>query len=246
MKRCLSGSAGALRRHKLMTVRAGLELQRGVATGLLLLALVANSFAQQPSASPGKKTEKPKASAAPADSPNKSVADELAKPSEPVTTEIYSDQAYFDSTKNMGIFTGHVKVNDPRFNLQSDKLTVYVTKGENQGLERAVAEGNVGVVRDRPDPNGGPPQRAVGRSEKANYVAATGDVELTGMPRVSQGMNTHIATSPETVMFINQNGQLTTRGPSRTEIRQEPKDENEQKSDGDKRDKEKKPATNHG
>src|SRR5215475_13490783 len=55
---------------------------------------------------------------------------------EPTTTEIYSDEAFFDSTKNMGIFSGRVKVIDPRFNLQSDKLTVFITKGENQSLEK--------------------------------------------------------------------------------------------------------------
>jgi hypothetical protein len=44
---------------------------------------------------------------------------------------------------------------------------------------------------------------------------------------VQQGLNTHIGTSPDTVMVINQSGQLTTHGPSRTEIRQEPKDEKE-------------------
>ena len=66
---------------------------------------------------------------------------------------------------------------------------------------------------------------AVGRSDTAVYVAATGDVELKGMPRVQQGPNTHIGTSPETVMVINQTGQLTTHGPSRTDIRQEPKEE---------------------
>src|SRR5215470_11814646 len=92
----------------------------------------------------------------------------------PTTTEIYSDEAFFDSTKNIGIFSGRVKVVDPRFNLQSDKLTVFITKGENQSLERAVAEGNVGLVRDRPAANGGPPTRAVGRSDKATYTAATG------------------------------------------------------------------------
>jgi lipopolysaccharide transport protein LptA len=147
------------------------------------------------------------------------------QPTGPITTEIYADEAFFDSNKSIGIFTGKVKVADPRFNLQSDKLTVFVTKGENQGLEKAIAEGNVAVVRDRPDPNGGPPTRAVGRSETATYVASTGDVELKGNPRVQQGLNTHIGTSPETVMVINQNGQLKTHGPSRTEIRQEPKDE---------------------
>jgi lipopolysaccharide transport protein LptA len=144
---------------------------------------------------------------------------------EPTTTEIYADEAFFDSTKNMGIFSGRVKVVDPRFNLQSDKLTVFITKGENQGLERAIAEGNVGLVRDRPDPNGGPPTRAVGRADKATYTASTGDVELRGTPRVQEGPNMHVATSPDTVMIINQNSQLTTHGPSRTEIRQQSQEE---------------------
>jgi lipopolysaccharide transport protein LptA len=144
---------------------------------------------------------------------------------EPTTTEIYSDEAFFDSTKNMGIFSGRVKVTDPRFNLQSDKLTVFITKGQNQSLEKAVAEGNVGLVRDRPDPNGGPPTRAVGRADKATYIAATGDVELRGTPRVQEGPNMHVATSPDTVMVINQNSQLTTHGPSRTEIHQEAGDQ---------------------
>ena len=144
---------------------------------------------------------------------------------EPTTTEIYADEAFFDSTKNMGIFSGRVKVTDPRFSLQSKKLTVFITKGQNQGLEKAVAEGDVGLVRDRPDPNGGAPTRAVGRADKAVYTAATGDVELTGTPRVQEGMNMHVATSPDTVMIINQNNQLTTHGPSRTEIRQPPREE---------------------
>jgi len=149
---------------------------------------------------------------------------------EPVTTEIYADEAFFDSTKNMGIFSGRVKVIDPRFNLQSDKLTVFITKGQNQSLEKAVAEGNVGLVRERPDPNGGAPTRAVGRADKATYTAATGDVELRGTPRVQEGANMHVATSPDTVMIINQNSQLSTHGPSRTEIRQQPNEDKKAKA----------------
>jgi lipopolysaccharide export system protein LptA len=181
----------------------------------------------------------------------------------PITTEIFADEAFFDSNKSVGIFRGRVKVNDPRFNLQADKLTVFISKGsqsgqpssspkdgqaapgmptgQGQGLEKAIAEGNVAVVRDRPDPNGGPPSRAVGRSETAVYVAATGEVELKGMPRVQQGLNTHIGTSPETVMVINQSGQLKTRGPSRTEIRQEPKEDDKTGKD-EKAGKDDKPA----
>src|SRR5437773_1680663 len=147
------------------------------------------------------------------------------QPNEPTTTEIYSDEAFFDSTKNMGIFSGRVKVVDPRFNLQSDKLTVFITKGQNQSLEKAVAEGSDGLVRDRPEPNGGPPTRAVGRSDKATYTATTGDVELVGTPRVQEGQNLHVATSPDTIMIISQNSQLRTHGPSRTQIVQQPNEE---------------------
>jgi hypothetical protein len=42
----------------------------------------------------------------------------------------------------------------------------------------------------------------------------------------------HVATSPDTVMIINQNSQLRTHGPSRTEIRQQPKEEQTKESKG--------------
>lgn len=142
---------------------------------------------------------------------------------QPVTTEIYADEAFFDSAKYIGTFSGRVIVKDPRFNIQADKLTVHLSKGEEQGLEKAVAEGNVGVVREQPGENGGASVRSVGRAERAVYTSKDGNVELSGTPRVQSGLNTHVATSPETVMLINQSGQLTTQGPSRTEIRQEPK-----------------------
>jgi lipopolysaccharide transport protein LptA len=156
-------------------------------------------------------------------------AKETKKPApagEQIVTEIYADQAVFDSTKSIGVFTGHIIVTDPRFQIQGDKLTIYLSSKQNeQGLEKAVVEGNVGVVRDRPDPAGGPPSRMVGRSDKAVYIAANGNFELTGNPRVQQGLNTHVATSPDTVMILNEAGQLQTTGPSRTEIRQAPKAE---------------------
>ena len=207
---------------------------------VIACATGARLHAQTAAATPKSVTAAPKAVAAapakkpkkqPAQKENKSPANSFSQSvmglntNEPTTTEIYADEAFFDSTKNIGIFSGRVKVTDPRFNLQSDKLTVFITKGENQGLEKAIAEGNVGLVRDRPDPNGGPPTRAVGRADKATYTAATGDVELRGTPRVQEGPNMHVATSPDTVMIINQNSQLTTHGPSRTEIRQESKED---------------------
>jgi lipopolysaccharide transport protein LptA len=192
------------------------------------------------SPAPAKKAEKPakeKAKNKDKKKEDKSSGTNLFGPSaggvqsnEPTTTEIYADEAFFDSTKNMGIFSGRVKIVDPRFNLQSDKLTVFITKGQNQSLEKAIAEGNVGLVRDRPDPNGGPPTRAVGRADKATYTATTGDVELMGTPRVQEGPNLHVATSPDTVMIISQNSQLRTHGPSRTEIVQQPNEEKKEKA----------------
>jgi len=195
----------------------------------------AGQIAATPAGSPApvKKAEKPAKDKAKKDKKkeDKSSGTNLFGPSaagvqsnQPTTTEIYSDEAVFDSTKNMGIFSGRVKVVDPRFNLQSDKLTVFITKGENQSLEKAVAEGNVGLIRERPAANGSPPTRAVGRSEKATYTASTGDVELVGTPRVQEGPNLHVATSPDTVMVVSQNSQLRTHGPSRTEIVQQPDD----------------------
>jgi lipopolysaccharide transport protein LptA len=177
-----------------------------------LLAAEKKDSKPSPTLSPAK--EKPAAE-------KKAGGFDLSHPDQPVTTEIYADQAFFDSAKNIGKFTGHVKVNDPRFAMQSDRLTAYISK-ESKGLEKAIGESHVAVVRDRPDPNGGPPQRTIGLSDNAIYTTNDGIVQLTGNPRVQQGMNMHIATSADTVMILNQEGQLTTRGPSRTEIRQEP------------------------
>jgi lipopolysaccharide transport protein LptA len=149
-----------------------------------------------------------------------------APAAEQIVTEIYADKAVFESTKSIGVFTGHIIVIDPRFQIQGDKLTIYLSNKQNEGgLDKAIVEGNVGVVRDRPDPGGGPPSRMVGRSDKAVYTAKNGNFELTGNPRVQQGLNTHVATSPDTVMVLNEKGELQTNGPSRTEIRQPPKSE---------------------
>jgi lipopolysaccharide transport protein LptA len=154
------------------------------------------------------------------------VAESPAPAAEQIVTEIYADKAVFESAKSIGVFTGHIIVIDPRFQIQGDKLTIYLSNKQSEGgLDKAVVEGNVGVVRERPDPAGGPPSKMVGRSDKAVYTAKNGNFELTGNPRVQQGLNTHVATSPETVMVLNEKGELQTNGPSRTEIRQPPKSE---------------------
>lgn len=209
----------------------------GAAGAILCFALIAGIARGQGSApatlasrTPGKSSEKASPAKVPTENPS-SEKDSAAKPKdatstaaaqEQIVTEIYADQTVFDSAKSIGIFTGHIVVIDPRFNIQGDKLTIFISKQQNEGFEKAIVEGNVGVVRDRPSATGGPPDHMVGRSDKAVYTAKDGRFELTGNPRVQQGLNTHVATSPDTVMILNEAGQLETHGPSRTEIRQDP------------------------
>lgn len=209
----------------------------GAAGAILCFALTAGIIRGQGTApatlssrTPGKLSEKASPAKAPAEnpSPEKEPAEKpkdvksATAPQEQIITEIYADQTVFDSAKSIGVFTGHVVVTDPRFNIQGDKLTIFISKKQNESFEKAIVEGNVGVVRDRPSATGGPPERMVGRSEKAIYFAKEGRFELTGNPRVQQGLNTHVATSPDTIMILNEAGQLETHGPSRTEIRQDP------------------------
>src|ERR1041385_8377519 len=145
-----------------------------------------------PSATPKNVKAMPAKSATPAPKPG----DSPTPPAEEIVTEIYADKAVFDSSKSIGVFTGHIIVIDPRFQIQGDKLTIFMSKQQDQpkqpdqglanqqdqGLEKAIVEGNVGVVRDRPDPAGGPPSRMLGRSDQAIYLAKTGVFELPGNP----------------------------------------------------------------
>jgi lipopolysaccharide export system protein LptA len=209
-------------------------MKRLILCALLVLNCASQELPAQGLSAPTLASPKPSPKKTAAKDPVKAAAGKKPEAlKEAITTEIYAEQAFFDSAKSIGIFTGRVIVKDPRFNVQADKLTVYMTKGgtdettdqqqQQQTLEKAVAEGNVGVVRDQPGEDGGPPQHSVGRGDTAIYTASNGNVELRGSPRVQNGLNTHIATSPDTVMVMTQSGQLTTTGPSRTEIHQEPK-----------------------
>jgi len=148
--------------------------------------------------------------------------------------------------ENYGVF-----VKDPSFTIYSDKLTAYMRKGgapagqkgmpsseanpkgstsgtasKGGGLQRAVAEGPpehpVVIVQDKPASSGEEAQHNVGIAEKADYNADTGDVVLTGWPRVSQGINTQIATSRDTVMVMNKDGHtMKTHGPSHSVIQEQ-------------------------
>lgn len=131
-------------------------------------------------------------------------------------TEITAQkEATFDEKNNRAVFLGSVRVNDPSFLLAADKLTVTLT-ADRSGIDRAVAEGNVVIVQQTP--GGEEKKAAVGRAQRAEYVPATGKATLSGSPQIQQGINRHIATSPETRMILHSDGRASTIGPSRTVI----------------------------
>lgn len=94
-------------------------------------------------------------------------------------------------------------------------------KGGGGGLHRAVAEANPGgrviIVQDKKDADG-TIQHSAGEADKATYDAVTGDIVLTGMPEIQQGINRVVATARGTVMTLNRDGHMNAKGPHKTII----------------------------
>jgi lipopolysaccharide export system protein LptA len=161
-------------------------------------------------------------------------------------TEITASQeAQFDTKARTGVFIGNVKVVDPQFTLTSNRLTVHLNRDEEGGgLSEADAEGNVVIVHVNqpktqpqsgqttatPSPAARPagpgptpiqgqqPTTSIGKADKALYEAKDGSITLTGWPQVTQGANTHIATSPGVKMVLYKDGRMQTYGSTRTLI----------------------------
>ena len=161
-------------------------------------------------------------------------------------TEINALEATFDQKTNEAVFIGEVVVTDPEFNVKCDKLTAHLKAAEKAkagpgiggpkpatpaptepkkkgggGLQRAVAEASAGhrvlITQDKPDADG-KPQRSVGEADRATYDAVTGDIVLTGMPEIQQGINRVIATAQGTKMTLNRDGHMHAEGPHKTII----------------------------
>jgi len=173
---------------------------------------------------------------------NKGKDDERHAPTEITSTK----EATFDDKTRVAVFIGDVQVKDPQFTITCEKLTAYLRReatqgtgratpkpspaageapakggGTGGGLERAIAEGNVVIVQDKPAADGGEAQHNVGRSQKAEYNANSGDMILSGRPQVQQGMNMQVATDDSTVMIMNRDGRtMKTIGPSKVIIQE--------------------------
>jgi len=131
-------------------------------------------------------------------------------------TEITAQkEATFDEKRNIAIFVGNVRVNDPSFLMAADRLTVTLS-ADRSGIERAVAEGNVVIVQRTPKDEEG--KGAVGRAQRAEYVPSTGKATLSGSPQIQQGINRHISTEQGTRTMLHRDCRDSTVGPSRTVI----------------------------
>jgi lipopolysaccharide transport protein LptA len=132
-------------------------------------------------------------------------------------TEITSKkQATFDNATSVAEFEGSVVVKDPQFTLFCDQLRVTLGK-DRKGLQLVEAFGNVIIVQDNTD-DSGKKVKATGRSGKAVYEPVSGDITLTTWPSVQHDINMQVATEEGTVMILNRNGKMTTKGGSRTVI----------------------------
>ncbi len=177
---------------------------------LLLLFAIAPAMAQTgPSMDQGEKPEK----AAPM---NAFAGLGKDRPTDAKTEITANKEATFDNAASVAEFVGRVIVRDPQFTLSCDRLKVTLSKNR-KGMEVAEAIGNVVIVQENVDSNG-QTSKAIGKSEQATYVPASGEVTLKGWPSVQQGMNNQVATEQSTVMVLSRNGKSRTVGGSKTMI----------------------------
>lgn len=170
-------------------------------------------------------------------------------------TEITANTADFNNKTHIAIFSGAVVVKNPEFDLICDKLTAYLkhdekpapaAPGDKQkpatpapqpegakkpkgGLEKAIAEmategGRVIITQEKVDPDGSI-KRSVGKADKAEYDAIKGEVILRGSPEVKQGVNSHVAAEPGTIMIMSRDGNMRSNGRTKTVIQDTDKPE---------------------
>ena len=222
-----------------------------------LTALVASAAAQGLQLGGGSVEIKPiqteAAPPVPEKTPSANPAPAASKPVK-APTEIIAREASLDNKNHIAIFTMEVDVKDPQFNLDCDKLTVYLKKPKTAdkaeepnapkgaapigakpkepvvptpaektaksdgggNIEKAIAEGNVIIVQDKPDADG-KVQHYIGKGKKAVYEPDKKTCTLTGWPRVAQSvngtLNKEIISKEEgCVIIMNQEGRIDVHG----------------------------------
>lgn len=202
-----------------------------------------------PGAQPADRSEKtkqpPAAAAQPAAKAKAQSAVRAPDNAANVTTITAKKRLLLDAKGYEATFLGEVKVVDPRFSLNCEKLVAYLKrpgteikpgaapgpaspvesvpgagaeKTSGGGVEKAVAEGDVIIVQDKLNDKG-EIERSIGRAQKAVYDASSGNISLSGWPQVEQKQNTIVAMEESTVIILNSKGSLDVVGHSKSVLR---------------------------
>lgn len=149
-------------------------------------------------------------------------------------TEITAREATFDNRIHVATFTTEVLVRDPEFGLSCERLMVNLKKPADQssekrdqkpktpgesssGIEKAVAEGNVIITQEKPDPSTGKLQRYTGKAKRAVFDNTTGTLTLYGWPQISQTLGGNLSKQilsleEKCVITLNRAGRIDVNG----------------------------------
>lgn len=183
---------------------------------ILALSVVAGTGAIQAQSATDKPSMSPEASG---EKKNDPLGVNLLSKDRPknAKTEITArSSATFDNATNTAEFEGNVVVVDPQFTLFCDKLRVVMNK-ERKGLALVEAFGKVIIKQDNKDKDGNS-QVSIGRGEKLVYEPDSGNVTISVWPSLQRGRSSQVATEQGTIMILNRDGNLTTKGGSKMVI----------------------------
>lgn len=140
--------------------------------------------------------------------------------------EIESDESIMDNNKRLITFVGNVIVTEPRFNLTSDKLEVWMNDDTNLDgssdsadsgaqaadkppFKRAIATGGMVEI----EKIGADGKVQIAKARKADYDAATGDIVLSGGPPTLQSGSGFVnPSSPDAVIILRADGNHQIKG----------------------------------
>ena len=150
---------------------------------------------------------------------------EKAKTSSSDVMEIESDESVMDNDKRLITFTGNVIVTEPRFNLTSDRLEVWMNDDTN--LDGSPTSSDSGSDSDKPpfkraiatggmveiEKIGADGKVQIAKARKADYDAATGDIVLSGGPPTLQSGSGFVnPSSPDAVIILRADGNHQIKG----------------------------------
>ena len=141
-----------------------------------------------------------------------------------------SGAAEFDSTTGIAIFTQDVVVTHPGFYMECDELEVHMRKTEEKEGAAEAVEGAAAAEGAKEEEGGGikvaiargrrvmlkklseDGKLQIGYCKKAVFDGDTGNLEMYGSPQIQKGTQILKATGPDTVIIIEKDGKLNSRG----------------------------------